>query len=122
MKMYNSEIYMYANNIIDNFGDTTQKLPIKVNFYLQKNKEILVKLAQEIEQARIDIIKSHSTISNNNEYHIKNSEELEKAQEELDELLQLEQEVQIYKVNIDSFPDDIILTTGQMEALMFMIN
>jgi hypothetical protein len=49
MKMYNSEIYMYANNIIDNFGDTTQKLPIKVNFYLQKNKEILVKLAQEIE-------------------------------------------------------------------------
>jgi hypothetical protein len=40
----------------------------------------------------------------------------------LDELLQLEQEVQIYKVNIDSFPDDIILTTGQMEALMFMIN
>lgn len=122
MKMYNNEIYMYANNIIDNFGDVTQKLPIKINFYLQKNKEILIKLAQEIEQARIDIIKSHSTIGNNNEYHIKDSEELEKAQKELDELLQLEQEVQIYKVNIDSLPDDIILTTGQMEALMFMIN
>lgn len=122
MKMYNSEIYMYANNIMDNFGDTTQKLPIKINFYLQKNKEILVKLAQEIEEARIDIIKSHSIMSNNNEYHIKDSEELEKAQKELDELLQLEQEVQIYKVNIDSLPDDIILTTGQMEALMFMIN
>jgi hypothetical protein len=41
---------------------------------------------------------------------------------ELNDLLGLEQEVNIYTVSIDSFGDELTLTTGQMEALMFMID
>jgi hypothetical protein len=49
MKLTNSEIYSYANKLIEVFQDKTQKLPIKINFYLQKNKNILIALAKEIE-------------------------------------------------------------------------
>jgi hypothetical protein len=37
------------------------------------------------------------------------------------DLLSLEQEVQIYMININNLSDDLSLTTAQMEALMFMI-
>ncbi len=122
MKMLNSEIYTYASALVESFQDSTQRLPIKVNFYLMKNKETLSTLAREIEQSRADIIKAHATVDSEGNYNITDEKELSIAQNELNELLALEQEVQIYKVDIDNFSDDIILTTGQMEALMFMIN
>lgn len=122
MKMLNSEIYAYASALVESFQDSTQRLPIKVNFYLMKNKETLSTLAREIEQSRIDIIKAHANVDDEGNYNITGEKELSIAQNELNELLALEQEVQIYKVDIDNFPDDIVLTTGQMEALMFMIN
>ena len=34
MKLTNAQIYSYATALTDAFQDTTQKLPIKVNFYL----------------------------------------------------------------------------------------
>jgi hypothetical protein len=43
------------------------------------------------------------------------------AAKELEDLFNLEQEVNIYTVSIDHFGDDLSLTTGQMEALLFMI-
>jgi hypothetical protein len=35
--------------------------------------------------------------------------------------MELEQEVQIYTININSLDENLELTTAQMEALMFMI-
>jgi hypothetical protein len=45
MKLTNNEIYTYANNLTEAFNDKEQKLPIKINFYLQKNKNCLIELA-----------------------------------------------------------------------------
>jgi hypothetical protein len=120
--MLNSEIYAYANALVESFQDSTQRLPIKINFYLQKNRETLIALAREIEESRMEIIKAHAKVDDEGNYNIADEKELVLAQNELNELLSLEQEVQIYKVNIDNLPDDIILTTGQMEVLMFMID
>ena len=36
--MTNLEIYNIANNLLEAFNDNNQKLPVKVNFFLQKNK------------------------------------------------------------------------------------
>ena len=121
MKMTNSEIYGCAEKLVEFFQDSTQKLPIKANFYLQKNKETLLQLAQEIEQSRNDIIKSYADHIEDDRYSFNDTEKLNHAQSELQDLLSLEQEVQIYKINSDTFPNDIVLTTTQMEALMFMI-
>lgn len=122
MKMTNLEIYNIAQSINEVFQDTTQYLPIKVNFYIQKNKALLTSLAQTIEMSRWDIIRNYGELDAENERYIIPAEKIEEAQRELSDLFSLEQEVEIYKVDIEKFPDDISLTTGQMEALMFMIN
>lgn len=121
MKLTNNEIYSYAIAMSEAFNDNTQRLPVKVNFYIQKNKATLMSLGQDIENARMEIIQTFGVLSDKENQYIIPVEKVEEAQKELNDLLALEQDVNIYKVNIEDFPEDICLTTGQMEALMFMI-
>jgi hypothetical protein len=121
-KMTNSEIYNIATILGKAFEDDKQVLPVKVNFYMQKNRTTLVTLAQEIEKARVDILQKHGTLNEETNQFEFSSDVAETVVKELNDLLGLEQEVNIYTVNIDSFGDDLALTTGQMEALMFMID
>lgn len=123
MILTNNEIYNFATNLAKAFNDNEQRLPVKVSFYLQKNKNLLINLAQDIETARIDIIKTYgiSQEDDNERYSIP-QEKMVEVTKELEDLFSLEQEVQIHKVNIESFPDDLILTTEQMNSIMFMID
>ena len=122
MKLTNNEIYMYAQNLIIAFEDKNQKLPIKISFYLQKNKNTLLQLAQDIEQSRLEIARSYGELDEETSQYIIPSEKMEEASKELNDLFNLEQDVQIYTINIDSFGDDLTITTAQMEAIMFMID
>jgi hypothetical protein len=71
MVLTNQNIYTYALALNDAFADETQKLPMKINFYLQKNKNTLISLAQDIEIARMEIIKTYGVISEDgNNYSI----------------------------------------------------
>jgi hypothetical protein len=122
MKLTNNQIYSYATALAAEFQDSTQKFPIKVNFYFQKNKETLVNMAQEIEKARMDLLSNYGHLDPETNRFIIDDDKIATASQELADLFNLEQEVNIYKVNIDNFGDDIVLTTGQMEALLFMID
>ena len=122
MKLTNNQIYTYATDLAAAFQDTSLKLPIKINFYLQKNKEILIAMAQEIEKSRIDLLSQYGELDQETNRFTILPDKVEIASKELEDLFNLEQEVNIYKVNIDNFGDDLTLTTGQMEALLFMIN
>lgn len=122
MRMTNNEIYTTANQLVAVFNDDTQRLPIKINFYLQKNKKTLVALAQDIEAARMEIAKSYGTLSEAQDQYIIPPENMEKAQKELNDLFDLEQEVPIGKISIDKIDEDLVLSAGQMDALMFMID
>ena len=121
MKLTNTQIYNYANNLFGAFDDENQKLPIKINFYLQKNKNTLLQLAQDIETSRIEIAKNYGTLDEETSQYIVPTEKMEEANKELNDLFNLEQDVQIYTINIDNLSDDITITTAQMEAIMFMI-
>lgn len=123
MTLTNNEIYNIATNLVKTFNDNEQRLPVKIGFYLQKNKNLLISLAQDIDNARTDIIKAYGVSSEEDpeKYSIP-QEKMPEAMKELEELFSLEQEVQIHKINIDNFPDDLILTTEQMESIMFMID
>lgn len=121
MKMTNNEIYFHANQLLEVFQDNSQKLPIKINFYLQKNKSILVSLAQEIEKTRMEIAQSYGELDNETNSFIIPPEKMVEASKELNDLFNLEQDVNIYMINIDSLSDDYDMTTAQMEAIMFMI-
>lgn len=122
MKLTNNEIYMYAQNLAMAFEDKEQKLPIKISFYLQKNKNTLLQLAQDIEQTRLEIARSYGELDEESSQYIIPPEKMEEASKELSDLFNLEQDVQIYTINIDSFGDDLTITTAQMEAIMFMID
>ena len=122
MKLTNNEIYSHANKLMEVFQDNNQKLPIKINFYLQKNKNTLLTLAQEIEKTRIEIARSYGELNEETQQFIIPPEKISEASKELNDLFNLEQDVNIYMINIDSLSDDYAMTTAQMEAIMFMID
>ena len=120
MIMTNLQIYNVAKSLLNNFTDSNQYLPIKINFFLHKNKMILLQLAQEIEDSRMQILQHYGIELDNNDYQIP-SDKIQIANKELEDLFSLEQDVSIEKVKIDSLPEDISLTLGQMNSLMFML-
>ena len=122
MLLTNNEIYTRAQKLSIAFNDGEQKLPIKVNFYLQKNKSTLIALAQDIDKSRMDILQTYGTLNEEGNAYDIPEDKIAEVSKELEDLFNLEQEVQIYKVNINSLSDDLTLTTTQMEALMFMID
>ena len=121
MKLTNRKIYEYALMLAEAFKDNEQKLPIKINFYLQKNKATLIELGQGIEQAREELIQTHGERTEDGNQYVIPKEKISVVQSELEDLLNLEQDVNIYTVSIDSLNNDLMLSTAQMEALMFMI-
>lgn len=122
MKMTNYEIYTTTKALEEAFSDNSQYLPIKISFFIQKNKANLLKLAQAIDVARLDIVRNYGQLDEESEQFIVPTEQIDIANNELSDLFNIEQEVEIHKIDIDAFPDDISLTNAQMEALMFMIN
>jgi hypothetical protein len=124
MKLTNNQIYTRATQLAENFQDSAQRLPIKLNFFIQKNKATLLALAQDIEQTRLDIIQSYGDYDAESGQFIISAEKIEEVTKELNDLFELEQEVMIQTIDADRFinDDNISLTTGQMEAIMFMIN
>lgn len=122
MLMKNSEIYNYAQALTEAFRDNNQRLPVKVNFYLQKNKKTLLSLSQDIEQSRMEIAQNYGILNEEGTAYTIPEENIAAVNNEIQDLLNIEQEVPIYQVSIDSFSDDLTLTTAQMEAIMFMID
>lgn len=119
--MTNMEIYGIANDLFAAFNDESQKLPVKVNFFLQKNKKTLLNLAQEIEEERINIAKNYGTLNSETGNYSVAPENIEAAQTDLEKLFNLEQDVNIMKISFEDLDPNLELTTAQMEALMFMI-
>ena len=122
MELTNNQIYNLAIEIQKNFQDNSQKLPVKINFYLQKNKNVLLELARDIENARAEIVNNYGNYNEETDVYVIPPEKMEIATKELEDLFSLKQDVQIYVVNIDDFPNDLSFTQAQMEAIMFMIN
>lgn len=122
IKLTNSEIYSHAMKLQSLFGDASRSLPVKINFYIQKNRRTLYALAQDIEEARLGILAYYGTLNEEtNEYEFED-EKAKAASVELEDLFKLEQEVDIYMIDIDSFDDNTDMTIGEIDALMFMIN
>lgn len=116
----NNEIYNYANALAEHFSSQDVKFPIKVNFYLQKNQNELLSLAQDIEKQRVEIIQEYGSQNEETQQFEIPPEKISEASEKINDLFSLTQEVKIYKVNLDAF-GTIELTSGQMQALLFMI-
>lgn len=116
----NNEIYNYANALAQEFGNDQVKLPIKVNFYLQKNLKTLIELAQDLEKQRIEVAEEFGILNEETGNYDIPTENTAAATNKLRELFNLTQDIQVYKVSLDAF-GDLDLTSAQMQALLFMI-
>ena len=118
MKLNNGLIYQYALNLSEALNDNDLQMPVAILFSIEKNKQTLMTVAQDIEKYRMDIIKKYGEEVNGN-YNVP-QEKIEIANKELQDLFSIEQEVNIYKFNIEDL-GDIKLTSSQMNAILFMI-
>ena len=118
IKMNNGMIYQYALTLNEALNDNDLQMPVAVIFSIEKNKQTLMTVAQDVEKYRMDIIKKYGEEVDGN-YNVP-QDKIEIANKELQDLFSIEQEVNIYKFNIEDL-GDIKLTSNQMNAILFMI-
>ena len=118
IKMNNGMIYQYALALNEALNDNDLQMPVAVLFSIEKNKQTLMAAAQDVEKYRMDIIKKYGEEVDGN-YNVP-QDKIEIANKELQDLFSIEQEINIYKFNIEDL-GDIKLTANQMNAILFMI-
>ena len=118
--MKNGEIYTTAVALSESVANLNLTLPVKVNFYLQKNITTLLTMAEELEKSRNEILTKYGTLdSETNNYNFE-GDNLDKANQELIDLFDLEQEVPIYEISLEAF-GDAELDSNQIKAISYMI-
>ncbi len=120
MKLTNNKIYNYAINLSKVFNTGDQYLPAKVNFFIQKNKKMLIALGADIEEARIAILSNYGELAKDGVTYNFTVENANHANQELNDLLEIEQEVAISKIKLSDL-NGLDFTVEQMQAIMFMI-
>lgn len=118
--MTNLEIFNIANSLLENFSDANMELPVKVNFYFQKNMTSIVSMAQDIDKTRMAIFTKYGKLDEETNQYKFEPDVVETVNKELQDLFDLEQEVKINMLKLDWF-DGINLTTQQVAALAYMI-
>ena len=118
--MKNSEIYSIGIQLAEHVMNLNLSLPVKVNFYLQKNISSLMAIATELEKSRNEILEKYGTIDSETGNYSFEDDALETANQELKDLFELEQEVPIYEISLDAF-GDAELDTNQVQAISYMI-
>jgi hypothetical protein len=106
----NGEIYQLAINLTNAFSESDIYFPAAANFCIQKNKSVLTSIAETIEEGRMNIIKHYGVIEENGNFRVE-EENVEKANAELLDLLQIAHDLKIFTFNIESL-GDMNLTAG----------
>lgn len=117
--MTNLEIYAYADALMNAFKEELT-LPVKVNFYLQKNMTRMIDAGKEIEKTRMEIIQKNGTLTEDGQNIEVPADKVESVNKELEDLFALEQEIKVNEIALDAF-DGIELTSAQVAAIAFMI-
>lgn len=117
--MTNLEIYAYADALMNAFKEEIT-LPVKVNFYLQKNMTRMIEAGKEVEKTRMEIIQKYGTPTEDGQNIEVSADMVETVNKELEDLFALEQEIKVNEIALDAF-DGIELTSAQVAAIAFMI-
>lgn len=119
-KMTNAEIYGLSKALNLAFNNEGKYLPARVNFYIQKNKNLLSQLNESIETTREHIITHYGTPNEEGTSYNIAPENINEVNKELQDLLNVEQEVSVSMIRLSDL-DGLDFTPKQMQALLFMI-
>lgn len=118
--MTHNEIYQIAVNLLNNFTAIDSYLPAAVAFSIQKNKQMMLNIANEIEESRLSILQHYNASNSLDNIEIPTNL-IEQANNELKALLSIEQELKIYTFKIEEL-DGVKFTPNQMDSILFMID
>lgn len=119
--MTNDEIYRYAIGLMNTFENAETPMPAAISFSITKNKKTISALAEDIEKYRIDVLNKYGAkIVENNMISIP-EKDVDNANKELGELLNISQEIKLYTFSIEDL-QNVSLSPAQMEAILFMID
>lgn len=118
MKLTNQLIYQKAQGLAE-FKKSDMRIPMKANFFLQKNIQALLDAAIEIDDAKMTLAKQYGVIADNGNIII-SPEHYATVNQEINDLMQLEQDLPIHLLKLEDF-NNIELSCSQMDAIMFMI-
>lgn len=121
MKLTNTKIYKYSNMLENTFTNKEKVLPVKVGFFLKKNKDILFNLFEEIEKARYEILMRYGKPNEEGTSIEVPSDKIEETNKELNDLLELEQEVNISFIKFSDL-EKLELSMKELDAISFMID
>lgn len=122
LTLKNIEIYVLATRLNEAFSeqDPDSNLPIKINFFLRKNINKIVDLAQDIDKTRNEIIQKYGVLNEEKQEFEVPEDKMQEAQAELNDLFEIEQEVKINMLDINLF-DDVNISEKKGNAILFMI-
>lgn len=119
--MSHNEIYQVAVELLNNFTDTSNiYLPAAVAFSIQKNKQLFLQIATEIEESRNSILNHYKIDGNQGEIQI-DPNFINQANNELKDLLNIQQDIKIYTFKIEEL-NGVNFTPDQMQSILFMID
>lgn len=117
----NGEIYQMAFDLNRSFTEENQiYFPAAANFCIQKNKATLVEIAETIEENRVNIVKHYGVIEEDGNFKVEGEKNIEAANAELIELLNIPHDIKILTFSIETL-GDVNLTPQQMQSILFMI-
>lgn len=121
MKIKNSKILQYATLLNENFfnNDNSTYISARVNFFINKNKALLVNACDFIEEQRLSIIQHYGNYDESGNFIVP-QDKINLANQELEDLLNIEQDISLYYIFLSDL-EKYDFTPKQMEALFFMI-
>lgn len=115
----NNQIYDFALDIIENPIKEDTYIPVKLNFYIQKNIQTVISEYKRIEQHRADIIKYYGEPDEKGQVTI-SRDKIQEANRELQELGDIKQEIELNMLSLEDLAQ-LKLSTGELKSIMFMI-
>ena len=119
MKLTNLQIYQLAEKLVS-IANSTQYIPAKANFFLQKNIQVIATAAEEIDKTRLTIAQHYGELEEDKQQYKIPQDKMEEATKELDDLFSIEQDLDIKTFTIDDL-GSAEFTPAQMQVIMFMI-
>lgn len=119
--MSNLDIYNHANALLESFENMADiVMPVKVHFYFQKNMNVIVDIAKDLEASRTDILKKYGTLAEDGLSYNFEPDVVEKVNQDINDLFTIEQEIKINVIPLE-WLDNMELSAKQVNAFSFMI-
>lgn len=121
INLNNKQIWECTQNLQKNFDKEDLVLPAKVSYAIQNNLIILLEKYELIENARLLIGKKYGELNEDGTSFYIPPENLEKAQQELEDLLEVENKMNLIVLSLKDI-EKCSFNMPQMRALHFMLD